>query len=108
MIRFHLDEHMANLVANALRQFGFDVTTPEDAGLLSADDADHLTFALSEGRVMATHDDDFLRLHSEGIQHAGIAYCQAKKYTPSQLHFAIRPLGNCFTADEMCGHVEYL
>jgi predicted nuclease of predicted toxin-antitoxin system len=108
MIRFHLDEHMANLVASALRQFGFDVTTPLDAGLVSADDASHLEFALSEGRVMATHDDDFLRLLNEGAEHAGIAFCHANKYTSSELLFALRLLGTCFTEDEIRGRVEYL
>jgi hypothetical protein len=49
MIRFHLDEHMASLVANALRQYGFDVTTPDDVNLLSSDDSGHLAFAFSEG-----------------------------------------------------------
>jgi len=68
MIRFHLDEHLARLVAQALRQYGVDVTTPSDVDLLSADDAGHLAFADSEGRVMVTHDDDFLRLHAEGLR----------------------------------------
>lgn len=108
MIRFHLDEHVANLVANALRQHGFDVTTPNDVNLLSGDDAGHLAFALSAGRVMATHDDDFLRLHTQGAQHAGIAFCHANKYTPKQLQFMLLLLGECFTEEEMRGQVEYL
>jgi predicted nuclease of predicted toxin-antitoxin system len=108
MIRFHLDEHMASLVANALRQYGIDVTTPGDVDLLKVDDSSHLAFALSEERVMVTHDDDFLRLHAEGIEHAGIAFCHTNKYTPSQLHFVLRSLAQCFTEDEMRGRVEYL
>ena len=31
---------------------------------------------LSEGRVLVTHDADFLRYHAEGVEHAGIAYCK--------------------------------
>ena len=108
MIRFHLDEHLANLVANALRQYGFDVTTPNDVALLSADDHGHLVFAQSEGRVMVTHDDDFLRLHADGVEHAGIVFCHATKYTASQLQFMLRLLGECFTEEEMRGHVVYL
>jgi hypothetical protein len=50
MIRSHLDEHLANLVANALRQYGFDVTTPDDVELLGAGDPGHLAFAASEGQ----------------------------------------------------------
>ncbi|HEX3599804.1 MAG TPA: DUF5615 family PIN-like protein [Lacipirellulaceae bacterium] len=108
MIRFHLDEHLASLVARDLRQYGFDATTPSEAGLLGADDSRHLAFALSEGRIMVTHDDDFLRLHNEGIEHAGIVFCHLNKYTPSQLQFMLRLFGECYTEEEMLGHVEYL
>jgi predicted nuclease of predicted toxin-antitoxin system len=108
MIRFHLDEHCANLVANALRQYGFDVITPDGVDLLSAGDPGQLAFAASEGRVMVTHDDDFLRLHAAGVAHAGIVFCHATKYTPSQMQFMLRLLGECFTEEEMRGRVEYL
>lgn len=108
MIRFHLDEHVGNLVANALRRYGFDVTTPDEVNLLSADDAAHLEFASSEGRVMATHDDDFLRLHAQGVEHAGIAFCHANKYTANELINMLYLLGECFTEEEMRGRVEYL
>lgn len=108
MIRFHLDEHLAKLVAHALCQYGFDVTRPSEVGLLSADDPEQLEFATSEGRVLVTHDDDFLRLHAQGIDHAGIVFCHLNKYTPSQLQFMLRLVGECYTADEMRGRVEYL
>jgi len=108
MIRFHLDEHVAHLVAHALRQYGFDVTTPHDVNLLSADDPGHLAFAHSEGRVVVTHDDDFLRLHSQGIDHAGIVFCHLNKYTASQLQFMLRLVGECYSAEEIRGRVEYL
>ena len=108
MTRFHLDEHMATLVASALRQYGFDVTTPHDVGLLSADDPDHLAFAKSEGRVFVTRDDDLLRLHEMGVAHAGIAFCHANKYTARQLQYMLRLQETCFADVEMRGRVEYL
>jgi predicted nuclease of predicted toxin-antitoxin system len=109
MIRFHLDEHFARLVAKALRQHGFDVTTPGDVDLLNSDDPGHLEFAASENRVMVTHDDDFLRLHAEGVEHAGIVFCHLHKYTASQLQFMLRLCGECFTEEEeMRGRVEFL
>ena len=48
-IRFHLDEHGNSAVADGLRRLGIDVTTTSDAGLLGADDTDHIAFALAEG-----------------------------------------------------------
>jgi predicted nuclease of predicted toxin-antitoxin system len=35
---------------------------------------EHLAHARRDGRVLVTHDDDFLRLASEGASHAGIVY----------------------------------
>ena len=57
-IRFHLDENAARSIATGLRQRGIDVTMPSDVGLMGAADEDHLAFALEEGRVLFTHDDD--------------------------------------------------
>jgi hypothetical protein len=75
-IRFHLDEHISAQIAAGLRRRNIDVTTTADVGLLGATDIEHLEFAASSGRVLVTQDDDFLRLHAQGIAHTGIAYCQ--------------------------------
>ena len=42
--------------------------------MLGADDAAQLAYATSQGRVIFTQDDDFLRLAATDIAHAGIAY----------------------------------
>ena len=61
-IRFHLDENVNSAIATGLRGRGVDVTTTREAGLIAADDEEQLKFAKSEGRVVVTHDDDFLRV----------------------------------------------
>ncbi|MGH9673690.1 MAG: DUF5615 family PIN-like protein [Bryobacteraceae bacterium] len=61
-ICFHLDEHIPASIAAALRRRGIDVTTSAESGLLGANDAAQLSFAASAGRVLVTHDADFLRL----------------------------------------------
>jgi arylsulfatase A-like enzyme len=55
-------------IAAGLRGHGIDVTTTADAQLLSADDEDHVAFALREGRVIFTNDADFLRLHHRALR----------------------------------------
>jgi hypothetical protein len=62
VIQFHLDENVDGAVGRGLRDRGFDVTMPTEVGLREAEDARHLAFALSEERVLFTHDADFLRL----------------------------------------------
>ena len=71
-VSFHLDENISPTLADALRHRGIDVTTTADAGLVGATDRDHLAFATVAGRVVVTQDVDFLRLHSQGVPHAGI------------------------------------
>src|SRR3954451_23066473 len=74
-IRFHLDENCAGAIAAGLRRQGIDVTTTSEAGLLGADDTEHIAYALPHGRVIFTQDGDFLGIHRTGMAHAGIAYC---------------------------------
>jgi predicted nuclease of predicted toxin-antitoxin system len=66
-IRFHLDEHCDPAIAAGLRLHRVDVTTTPDAGLLSAEDEEHIAYALDAGRVIFTQDEDFLRLDTEGM-----------------------------------------
>ena len=59
MLRFHLDENVPTAVARGLRARGIDLTTADEAGLLSAEDEVHLAIATTAGRVVVTHDEDF-------------------------------------------------
>jgi Domain of unknown function (DUF5615) len=107
-IRFHLDENVTGAVASSLRQRGVDVTTPVEAVLLGAGDTEQLRFALSKRRVLVTHDDDFTRIHADGAVHAGICYCHKDKYSIGELVRTLLLIHECFTEEEMSGHLEYL
>src|SRR5215210_5022964 len=61
-IRFHLDENCDPAIARGLRVHGVDVTTTPEAGLLSAEDEEHIAYGVATGRVAFTQDEDFLRL----------------------------------------------
>lgn len=73
-IRIHLDENVSQAIADGLRRKGIDVTTTPEQGLLGVDDEGQLAFAHSQGRVLFTHDSDFLRLHDAGATHSGIVH----------------------------------
>lgn len=108
-IRFHLDEHIHPGIAVGLRSRGIDVTTTAEAELVEASDAGHIEFALAEPeRVIVTHDADFLRHHSDGISHAGIAYCHQEKYSIGELLRMLILLHACYAEDDMQGRVEFL
>lgn len=107
-MRFHLDEQVHPGIAIGLRAHGLDVTTTAEAELGAAVDEKQLAFAISEHRVMVTHDRDFLRLHAKSRLHAGIAYCHQDKYGVGELLQMLLLLNACETNDDMLGRVEYL
>ena len=75
-IRFHLDEQVNSRIARELRRRGIDVTTTVEAGLRTHSDESQLEFSRREGRVIVTHDDDFLSMANSNSDHPGIAYCK--------------------------------
>jgi len=107
-IRFQLDEHVSTSIAAGLRRRGVDVTTTVEAGLLGADDAAQLAFAVPHGHVMVTHDADFLRLHAEGTVHAGIAYCFAGALTAGELLRMLVLIFDLLSVEEMQNRIEFL
>jgi predicted nuclease of predicted toxin-antitoxin system len=106
-IRYHLDEHVPPAIAHGLRRRGIDVTTANDAGLAGASDPDHIAFARSEGRVIFTSDEDYLVLHEQGIDHAGIVSCRQGSRTLGEAIRFLVLLHACMTADEMDRSLEY-
>ncbi|MEO8456647.1 MAG: DUF5615 family PIN-like protein [Chloroflexota bacterium] len=55
----YLDENVNVELAPTLRLRGFDVVTAQAARMLAKPDEEHLEFAVSQGRVLFTHDRDF-------------------------------------------------
>jgi len=106
-IKFYTDEHVARAVVRGLRQRGVDVLTVPEAGLLGATDEEHLERARVEGRVLFTQDDDFLRLHATGVEHAGIAYA-TQGSSIGEIIRGLMLIGQVLEAEDMKGHLEYL
>lgn len=107
-IQFHLDENVHGAVADALRRRGIDVTTPAEAGLVGATDERHLAFARQHGRIVVTHDADFLRLHAQGVEHAGIAFSHARSRSLRELVAALSLLALTARPETFANRVEYL
>lgn len=106
-VRFHLDENMPNAVAEGLRRRGLDVTTSRDAGLIAAPDGSQLGFARAQGRVLVTRDQDFLRFHGEGTEHAGIVFW-AERTNVGRLIRSLDNLAADRSAADLQNRVVYL
>ncbi|HTQ40869.1 MAG TPA: DUF5615 family PIN-like protein [Pirellulales bacterium] len=108
MLRFHLDESVSSAVAAGLRRRGIAVTTTSDAGLRHANDEEQLAFALREGRVLVTHDADFLVLAAKGIPHAGIAYCHLRSRSMGQIIRALETMSTLLNPDQMANQIQFI
>lgn len=107
-IRFHLDEHISTQIAAGLRRRDIDVTTTAETNLTGAADLTHLEFAASSRRLLVTHDDDFLRLHAQGVAHAGIAYCQQQSMSIGEMLRRLVLIHDLLSPEELVGRVEFL
>lgn len=106
-IRFYTDEHVARAVVKGLRERGVDVLTVTEAGLPGAADDAHLARAQRDGRVVVTHDVDFLRLHAAGVGHAGIVYA-TRELPIGDVIRGLMLIVRVLDAEDMIGHVEFL
>jgi hypothetical protein len=107
-IKFHLDEHVPPAIADGLRRRGIDVTTTLDAGLSGADDVDHIAFERAQGRVIFTHDDDFLSHHARGVEHNGIAYCHQHVRSIGQILSHLLLVHQVLEPEDMKNRIEYV
>jgi hypothetical protein len=90
-----------------LRQRGVDVLTAPEAGMLGATDEEHLRRARADGRVVFTQDDDFLRLHAAGAEHAGIVYAPVEMPI-GEIIRGLMLIHELLDPEEMERHVEFM
>lgn len=107
-IRFHLDESVDPDIAPALRRNGIDVTTSQEVRLLTRPDETQLDFARREGRMLVTHDDDFLVMANLTNDHCGIAYCHIHARSMRQIIDALILIHGVLTPNDTRGKVEYV
>ena len=106
-IKYYTDEHVAKAVVKGLRRRGIDVLTVVEANLLGASDEQHLIKSKNDSRVIFTQDDDFLRLHASGRQHAGIVYTHQGAAIGDIIR-GLMLIHQLLDAKEMENNVEYL
>lgn len=66
-----------NLLIARLRQAGYDVISPREAGTVGINDPDHMEYASRHGYAVLTHNpQDFVELHhhwqTQGLRHNGV------------------------------------
>jgi hypothetical protein len=79
MARLYSDENLAIDLVEALRQFNHDILSSYDAGQANQGipDDEVLDYAtLNDRSVITFNRDDFVALHRNGVNHAGIIICK--------------------------------
>lgn len=109
--RLHLNEHLSPRLAEQLHKHGFDVTSSQEAELLSLSDEEQLEYACSEQRAILTFNiDDFAALHEkfvkEGKEHWGIIF-SSREPIGVLLHRLLRLL-NTLSAEELKNQTRWL
>ena len=91
-----------------MRRHGIDVSTTVDVGLRTASDVDQLAFARREGRVLVSHDADFLRMAAQNADHNGIAYCHKSERSLGEIIRSLILVYEVLTPEEIVGRVEFM
>ena len=71
-------------------------------------DAAQLQFALRTGRVLVTHDADFLRIAAQGVAHLGLAFCDRTSRSLGEMIRSLILIYEALAPEEIAGQVEYL
>src|SRR5262249_39404548 len=61
----------------------------------------------TEGRVIVTHDNDYLRFHAQGLPHPGMAYCPPQTRSIGHTTAMLRLMWELMTPDEMRNRVDF-
>ena len=106
--KFYADENVPLAVSNALKRRGIDVVTTQESYMLSRDDESQFSFAVSEKRVIITHDSDFLVLATmEKMNHNGILFF-TKQIDIGQAIEEIEQVYLAYNAEELNGVILFL
>jgi hypothetical protein len=107
-IRLYFDESVQLAVAEQMRESGVDSVHVRELGLRGDSDLNHLIRATQMKRVICTFDYDFLRLHSQGIEHAGIVIAPHESTSIGDWIRGLTLICGTMTPEAMINHIEYL
>ena len=87
--------------------------TALEAGMIERDDAEHLTYAIAQGRSLFSFNvQDFYRIHAdfltEGKSHGGIILARQQVYSVGELMRRLLRLISARSAEEMENKIEFL
>jgi hypothetical protein len=107
-LRFYLDENVDLRVTQQLIKANIDAVSVRDLDELGDEDMSHLQRATKMGRVLCTHDQDFLRIATNTIDHCGIIFAPQYGSTVGAWFHGLMTIFNDETTESMQGQVRFL
>ena len=111
-IALFLDHNVRRAVAEGLRQRGVDLVTAHEDGSAELDDELLLARVAELGRVLFTHDDDFLAIADRWLAgnrpFSGIIYVHQYRLTVREMIVDLELITKVGDRAEMQGRVEFL
>ncbi|AQL43521.1 hypothetical protein BV210_12810 [Halorientalis sp. IM1011] len=107
-VSFLLDENIAAPLADKLDKAGHDVERVVDVGELGegVDDTTIRLYAVQEGRLIVTSDDDFVQMSADS--HSGVFYVPDQSLPPHELYHIIQRVLEAFPNRETLDTVTYI
>jgi predicted nuclease of predicted toxin-antitoxin system len=109
--KLYLNEHLSPRLVAQLRQYGFDVTSTLELGMVEADDDEQLAYAASQQRAIVTFNHkDFAVRHAqylaEGKEHWGIIL--STQESTDVIRRRLLRLLNTLSAEELKNQIRWL
>jgi len=107
-VSFLLDENIAAPLADKLDKAGHDVERVVDVDELGegVDDTTIRLYAVQEGRLIVTSDDDFVQISA--ASHSGVFYVPDQSLPPHELYHIIQCVLEAFPNREALNTVTYI
>ena len=111
-VSFYADEHIPDAICIGLANRGVDILRAVDDGMSGSHDEDILDRATNLGRIVVTHDDDYLaigaRKQMNNEMFAGIAYCHQYRLSIGQHISELVLLSATHDPDDTRSEIIYL
>ena len=109
--KLYLNEHLSPRLVAYLRQYGFDVTSTLESGMVEADDDEQLAYAASQQRAIVTFNHkDFAVRHAQylaaGKEHWGIIL--STQESTGVIRRRLLRLLNTLSAEELKNQIRWL
>jgi predicted nuclease of predicted toxin-antitoxin system len=111
-IKLYMDVNIPRAITEGLRLRSVDVLTPQDDGTSRLEDPALLDRSTSLGRVLFSHDDDFLiegtRRQRGGEDFAGIIYCHQLRATVGEIIDSLELIAKLEQPEALRSQIVYI